>query len=915
MCSIDLVENVIPSRNFNFIGREEYFEKIDKFFFIDKIRQISLNSNEPGTGKSSLALEYGYRFIEKDPLNNHVYWIKSDSKSLDIEIEILIKYLGLNYDYVLSELRYGTDSLKEKILFYDKKILIIFDDYKKDTNINIEFLLKQNNVFAIFNSNKSFHEIELKGFTQREAVYFIKNSIQGKIKHDTEINDIFRIFGLKTQKYITPLELTTIVGYIKFKTGKIKSLKAFINDLLKENRIIDKSQLDNKLFEIFLKKEIQAWELLKYLIFLDADFAPVDMLIDILECDEDDLNKCVLVLKKLSLINVCELEGLTGLKIHRQNQHRFLAYVSPNEFEIVCERLKKIFIKHLNNDLFRRVQYTENKSKKIYIHQFKTILDLVLDYNQKIDDAKRASFISLFAKYLSKDAYTYNQSIRYYEISLDINRYLNENSLVTAQILNNIAGVYAKLGKQFEAVCYYEKSLDVFHINKEFDTLDVAFIMKNIAMSYQKLEKCNSALEFYEKALSIFRPYFANNYNKNITDCLNYIGSVFRKIGNYNPALEIYEKLLDFYKIPTGNELNKNVARIFNKIGTIFNGLGNFTESLSYHHKTLVIHKSLIQTTKNVDDLDVANCMKNIGKVYDQIGNFNKALNYFLKTIEIYKNIFKSENNFEIALCYYCIGNVYNKKGNFNSAFAYLNKGLIICLKVLDTNTGLSEDKIFNTIGMFYIQMEEYEKAKQYFELVNNKDGNFFRNIGDCFLTYDESKIFYEEALRLYQEQFENAYNSDCSLMLYKLGSNLEVLNTLDEMIELQEQSLKIRKKLNGINNLNVVYNLNMIGLITFMQKKHDEALEYFQSALNILEHLNENCENIYMAELLNNIGCTYAGLEEEENAMICFRKSYSILKSLNENDDVIRVASACSKFYLKTVNLQENLTKTLLTQ
>ena len=57
-------ENEFPTKKKIFVGREGYLSKITELFESKPIVAISAFG---GTGKSTLALEYCHRLIEKDP--------------------------------------------------------------------------------------------------------------------------------------------------------------------------------------------------------------------------------------------------------------------------------------------------------------------------------------------------------------------------------------------------------------------------------------------------------------------------------------------------------------------------------------------------------------------------------------------------------------------------------------------------------------------------------------------------------------------------------------------------------------------------------------------------------------------------------------------------------------------------------
>ncbi len=74
-----LLTSELPTRTINFIGREIILKQIEKNFF-ELNKQIVVVSSFSGTGKTTVANEFGYQFLEKNP-DSYAYWMKSDENN------------------------------------------------------------------------------------------------------------------------------------------------------------------------------------------------------------------------------------------------------------------------------------------------------------------------------------------------------------------------------------------------------------------------------------------------------------------------------------------------------------------------------------------------------------------------------------------------------------------------------------------------------------------------------------------------------------------------------------------------------------------------------------------------------------------------------------------------------------------
>lgn len=218
-----LLSNTLPNRNTFFVGREDELTEIDDLIF-KKSRKIILIYSESGYGKSSIALEYGYRYISKNEENHHVYWMKSDRNNLETEFRSLAIKLGIVVEKIQDQ--YGLiNEIKDRLLYYDKKVLFIFDNCENFEYIKsyIDCLHVQRNIFVIITTNIDYEnekflieKVKPNGFNSNYCFEYLKKKL-GKTL-DTDIMKILQIFCLDDQENISPLVLSSIAGYIDRKS-------------------------------------------------------------------------------------------------------------------------------------------------------------------------------------------------------------------------------------------------------------------------------------------------------------------------------------------------------------------------------------------------------------------------------------------------------------------------------------------------------------------------------------------------------------------------------------------------------------------------------------------------------------------------------------------------------------------------
>ena len=117
-----LLKSKLPNRILNFVGREELLDRIESAFFVET-RKLAIISSFAGTGKTSIANEYGYKFANKTLNKDFVFWIKSDGQNSEIEFQQLAQiYLEIyldekeksNKELLISEVKFRPQTIYDE---------------------------------------------------------------------------------------------------------------------------------------------------------------------------------------------------------------------------------------------------------------------------------------------------------------------------------------------------------------------------------------------------------------------------------------------------------------------------------------------------------------------------------------------------------------------------------------------------------------------------------------------------------------------------------------------------------------------------------------------------------------------------------------------------------------------------------
>ena len=194
-----------------------------------------------------------------------------------------------------------------------------------------------------------------------------------------------------------------------------------------------------------------------------------------------------------------------------------------------------------------------------------------------------------------------------------------------ASISFNVASVLNVLGRQQEALKYYEQALQ---IRREIgDRGQEGVVLNNLGNVYYDLRQKQEALRYYEQALQIHRD-LKNRKEEGTT--LTNLGSMYNVLGQKQEALHYYEQALRIRR-EVGDRRGEG-ATLAN-LGSVYDALEQKQEALRYYEQALRI-------TQEVGDRGgEGTTLWNIGALCSDQGQNDAALACYLQAKQIFEQM------------------------------------------------------------------------------------------------------------------------------------------------------------------------------------------------------------------------------------------------------------------------------------
>lgn len=303
----------------------------------------------------------------------------------------------------------------------------------------------------------------------------------------------------------------------------------------------------------------------------------------------------------------------------------------------------------------------------------------------------------------------YDRSILYYKKCLAIR--LNDENLKEHP---SIAVIYNNLGQLSSIKGFYKKALGYFNLSMEIDlncfgpdSILVADLLNNIAFNYYSSREYYRSIENFEKSKNIYEKR-VGFFSKEVATSYNNLGLVYSALKELDLAVEYHSKSLEIRLILFG-ETNFNVGFSFNNMGSVAFKMQKHELALKYFNKNLIILKNYYG--ENHDQ--IATCYNNIGGVYRALKDFKNAIKYSKLALKIKLNSFGNLHQ-DCALSYFNIGITYEASGENRKAIYNLIKSLRIKKQIFGKKSKLLLDNLIVLAELSEIE-NDIEKALRYY--------------------------------------------------------------------------------------------------------------------------------------------------------------------------------------------------------
>ncbi|CAF0861109.1 unnamed protein product [Rotaria sordida] len=398
----------------------------------------------------------------------------------------------------------------------------------------------------------------------------------------------------------------------------------------------------------------------------------------------------------------------------------------------------------------------------------------------------------------------YNSALHNYQCALNIyQKQIPKDNICIISSLNYIGIIYKHMSKIDRAIDYYRQSLDIYETTCSQDQNHIhrSNIMINMGLAYRDKKDFNTALNYLTQAYNI-RCDILPNDDLLIANLLIDIGNIYHDKHDLNQVLNYYQQALSIQELVYPND-HLNKAKLIRNIGIIYSDKQDWQNALNYLNRTLKMYQCLL--SMNINHPDIAICYGDIGNIYEKMNNLDLALNYYDKQFQIEEQCL-SFNHSNLIIHFDKIINILKKKNQIEKAINLCQEKLLILKNIF----GIEYESNTRIVRILILIATLYEDKNP-----------------------RESHQYYQHILEI----FEHNKNEDIfQICLSTMINFYWKCRMFDRALICQMKLLNLRRSILSSNHHDIAYSLRDLARLYRVMNKSNEALQYFNQSLRILQ-------------------------------------------------------------------------------
>lgn len=433
-----------------------------------------------------------------------------------------------------------------------------------------------------------------------------------------------------------------------------------------------------------------------------------------------------------------------------------------------------------------------------------------------------------------------------------------------AVVLNNLAGVFGKLGEKEKALEAVVEAADHYRALADADPKylpDLAMAQNNRSIILGDLGRIPEAVEAAEEATSHYRKLARADparHIRGLTVALNNLSTVLPDLGRESEALEAVEEAIGYLRTLVEKDPEPHLAELsgtLNNLSNRLDALGRWGEALAAIEEAVGHYRVLVRRNPDVYRPDLAMSLSNMANRLTEEGRLEEAVAPIREAVDTYRLLVERNRERYLPLLAVALSNmatVLSESGRFAQALKFAREAVETQRKLVDEKGVAHEGELATSLSNISVILSMHGRG-------------------------EEARQTAEQAVQLYRVlavRSPSKYHSELATSLTNLGSRLFEDERLDEALEVVEEAVRHLRALNAQSPARYLPDLttamNNLGRMLSISGQHEQALGVCQEVIERQRPLAKKNPGRYLVDLsisLNNLARISADLDRAEEA------------------------------------------------
>jgi tetratricopeptide (TPR) repeat protein len=415
-----------------------------------------------------------------------------------------------------------------------------------------------------------------------------------------------------------------------------------------------------------------------------------------------------------------------------------------------------------------------------------------------------------------------------------IGQVTSEGSLELASLAYKLALYLYERARYREAEPLYQRTLHIREQTLGPEGLDVAYSLCGLANLYRVQGKYAEVEPLYQRALQILRKVLGSEHSE-VASLLIDLANLYRVQGKYTEAEPLYQRALRIKEHVVGSN-HSDIAYPLTSLANLYRMQAKYTEAEPLYQRALGIREHVL----GPDHPEVAYPLNGLANLYREQGKYVEAEPLYQRTLRIWKQALGPDHP-EVAYPLYNLANLYRSCENYADAESCYQQAL----HIWEQSLGLEHSQVaypLNGLADLYRIQKKYIEAlplclralriwEQALGLEAPQVAYSLNTLADLYKEqgkYAEAEPLYQRALCI-REQTLGPAHPEVAYPLNALADLYKEQGKYAEAEPLYQRALCIREQTLGPAHPEVAYPLNGLANLYKLQDRHAEAELLYQ--------------------------------------------------------------------------------------